>query len=481
MLFPLHQIFLVTLGFSWLAFAFARFNNELIYLPLKSFFIPISTDLGQVAAWFLASKLIKVPLGYKVFSEILIWLLLALLVFYFLKTLFVLIKNQSYSFEQVKNSSTLLALIACFLLPSDSSDLFGYIARGFQQVGFGQNPFAEVVAEIPQWQNEPMLANLLWEHNPSPYGPAFMLITKVICSISGSNLWLAMLLFKALNLICFYFCLDLVQKLISKENFISDKRLSLSIFAVLALNPFVIIQVFWNAHNDLLLGFLVLFAIYQLYKQRLVWAFIFLSLSILVKYISLVLLPLFLIFAFKIKGKKLDLFFSLIISLAISLFLASHYQLFDLDYSRLAANVSLSHKSLFDVCNSLFKYIAHHDLPLWCRYIFLSAFAIYAAWLYIKAFASKNNKDIFAYSFWLIFILLFFASPKFHSWYLMMLLPLGLFVHPQLMLMLSMTHLLSLTFLDQANIANYLLMSLTPILLYFRPSLRGTSQSGLTE
>ncbi len=473
MYYHLHLIFCISLILSWLAFIVSRFNFDLIYLPLKSFFMPVrlaaDSNFFSSEPWLLASKLIKVPSTSKIFSEILIWILVLSLVFYFLKSLFYILKNQSYNFVQVQNSALVFALIACFLIPFDSSDLFGYIARGWQQLTYLQNPFASVVAEIPQWQQDPMLVNLLWEHNPSPYGPVFMMLCKALTWLSQGNLWLAMLVFKLANLAVFYLSLRLIKNILTQENFIKDKSLKLSIFASFALNPFVISQVLWNSHNDLLVGYLILAAVYNLYKDKVVLGFLFLSLSILIKYISLVLLPLFLIFAWR--KKKLDLFFAVILSTALSLVLASHYQLFTIDYSNIASNISLSHKSLFDVFNSLFKYVAKHDLAAWWRWVFLIGYCFYALWLYLKAVKVKNSSEIFSYSFWLIFVLLFFASPKFHSWYLIMLMPLGLFVHPQLTLILSITHMLSFTFLDQANIANYILMTAVPVVIYFRAKL----------
>ena len=60
-------------------------------------------------------------------------------------------------------------------------------------------------------------------------------------------------------------------------------------------------------------------------------------------------------------------------------------------------------------------------------------------------------------------VLLLIISPKFHSWYLISLLPFAAISHPRLCFALSLGHLLSITFIDQAHILNYLLMTVLPV------------------
>src|SRR5919202_27946 len=91
-----------------------------------------------------------------------------------------------------------LNLSAVFVYPFHSTDVFGYINRGWQQVHYGQNPYVYTTSEIPGWRQDPMI----WEHwiyNPNPYGFLFTLLTRLLCQVGGGNWALTLLLFKAVN------------------------------------------------------------------------------------------------------------------------------------------------------------------------------------------------------------------------------------------------------------------------------------------
>ena len=65
--------------------------------------------------------------------------------------------NQSASLRMIVAFAAVLAFIAFLTFPFHSTDLFGYINRGWQQVHYGQNPYYYFLAEVPNWQQDPML------------------------------------------------------------------------------------------------------------------------------------------------------------------------------------------------------------------------------------------------------------------------------------------------------------------------------------
>lgn len=457
----LHVIFFLILLGSWISFAVANSSDTLIYLPLKSLFLPIeidaSSNLWGQGASLLADKNFKPDFIHKLVHELSMWLIVAGFVYGF-------IKRPKFEIPQIRNLALLLAGLAVFILPADSSDLWGYIARGWQQVAYDANPFSSVVAHIDGWRDIPMLKNILWQHNPSPYGPLFMLLAKYLTALSAGNLWLAMFLFKVVNFGIFVATLLLLEKILA------ESKQGLWIYTAFALNPLVISEFLWNAHNDLIMGFGILLSLCLATKSKFVSSIFVLTLVTLVKYLSLVLLPLIILLAIR-ENKWRDLLLGLALSAGLAWSLISHYHLPEIDYSQISDNISLSHKSLFDSCNSLFKYVSGQDLPRVLRWLFLGGFGVFALISYYR-FVKETKPDVFRASFWLIFVLLFIASPKFHSWYLLMLLPLGLLVEAELMVILSLTHLLSLTFIDQANILNYVLMTVLPCALFFSKQAR---------
>ncbi|MDD9897673.1 MAG: hypothetical protein OXU45_01605, partial [Candidatus Melainabacteria bacterium] len=315
----LHLSFFIILLGSWLAFALANSSEALIYLPLKSFFMPIELEAGSklwaAAADLLARKAFKPEFIYKLVHELSMWLIVSALVFGF-------IKRPQLDFKKIRNLALGLAAIAVLIIPADSSDLWGYIARGWQQVAYDANPFSSVVADIDVWRDQAMLKNILWQHNPSPYGPLFMLLAKYLTSLSGGNLWLAMLLFKVFNYGIFVATLTLLEKLLE------DHKHGLWLYTAFALNPFVIAEFLWNAHNDLIMGFGILLSVYLASKSKFASSIFVLTLVTMVKYISLVLLPLIVLLAIKEK-KWRDLVLGLVVSVALIYSLISHYHLLE--------------------------------------------------------------------------------------------------------------------------------------------------------
>jgi hypothetical protein len=106
----------------------------------------------------------------------------------------------------------------------------------------------------------------------------------------------------------------------------------------------------------------------------------------------------------------------------------------------------------------------------------LIVFAVYQ-WLKIpknfsaRMFASK--------SLWILFALICVASSKFNAWYLGMLLPLALLLEDEyalrrLVVLMSCTQLLSLTFLKQAYMLNYFALMVIPAWLIFRTKKKPT-------
>src|SRR5581483_1710037 len=60
------------------------------------------------------------------------------------------------------------------------------------------------------------------------------------------------------------------------------------------LNPLVLIETFVSGHNDIVMMFFAVWALYLLQKKKIIFAFSVLLLSILIKYSTLFLLPVYL-------------------------------------------------------------------------------------------------------------------------------------------------------------------------------------------
>ncbi len=514
--------------FSWLAFSKAYLILEFVYFPLRSLFLPIDLAISDYAPvieiygtryipnWLLAFKGFKPESDIRLIHELSIWFItlsqISLFIFGFKKI------AKKISFKKIFILSAIIGTFATLTLPSDSSDLFAYVARGAQQVTYDQNPYHETVSSIINWQFKPLLANTLWENNPSPYGPLYMLIAKWAVQLSQNNLWISLLIFKFINFGFFLFSLIFLEKFLKGDLFkklkvekaSAIKRIGVKIskeqiYFLLALNPFVINEVLWNGHNDYIMAVLAFLGIYFAFKGNYNRGVLLIILSALIKYLSIILIPFVLVYAcigdqhkkmkyimdFKyisfektpkvymemlVHSIKSIPYYGLMLGGFISFLLFDKYDLFLAKIGAISSNLMLSHKSLYDCCNSLSKYIRGDELPDSAKFIFLGAFILF---YFLMIWQMKLNwdkaklgvfefKDIFGSSFLGLFVLIAFITSKFHSWYILVFLLPGLLVEPILIYLLSITHMLSFTFLDQANIANYLIMTLIPVLLYYK-------------
>jgi hypothetical protein len=490
-------------------------------------------------------------------------------------------KYTQISSKKIFLYGVLTCIIPILLIPHDTSDLYGYVARGAQQIVYNLNPYQHVIADIENWKTDPLLANMLWQHNPAPYAPMFMLYTKLVVWLAGKSLVISALIFKLINFICFLLCVlasNKITKILFKNSLATDqyyaykdqdfpiKQEQLSSFNIfnlksikralsnyknlknskiiltaLIFNPFIISECLWNAHNDIMLACFIMLAIWSSLRRKHFLSIIFISVSALFKYYTLVLLPLFIIWGLKepilniinnlLKYKQkseldlanmfilrehtkhiLSVVVALILSTTIAAILFYKYDFYQSAYNKIHNNLFLSHKSLFDTINSIYKIFSNKDLGYQFKYIALGLFGgnsiiIYylalkdvllsrtsSAGINLKIKHNKKNdrndnidktyknklnnlltKDqlekfdlkIIRHITWVLILLICFFSPKFHSWYLISLLPVCFISYPLLAILLSLSHLLSFTFIDQANILNYCLMTATIFIIHF--------------
>jgi hypothetical protein len=501
-------LFQITIGLiSWLAFFKAASDPNLIYHSLKSYFLPVEITGGlrkslaeifnisvsslNLEYFHISFSQLKLKTSYKVMEELARWFIIIV----YGVSWFFIIRLKAFrelSSRKIFFYSAILFSVAGLCLPNDSSDIYGYIARGAQQVFFNQNPYQEVVSSVEGWRQNIFFTNMLWENNPAPYGPLFMLLCRGIVFISFDNFWISLFLFKLINVISFFILVKVLMILFNSKNLDSVTETTASsyfgskqLLLVLLFNPLFLMEIAWNGHNDILMCLFICISFLCMQKNKFGLALLMMLIATLIKYLSIILIPLILIAAFKYSSNIKKLFSSLscagLISLLITAFSIIHYRLLEIDHSRFQENLTLSHKSLFSSLNAISQGLFKFSLTSEAKYVFFTAFIIFAVYLYVKflfihSSISQESPRIDNYSetlfqellnnaFLLMMGLILFTSPKFHSWYLLGFLPFGFISFPGISLALSFTHLLSFTVIDQAKILNFALMSASVFIL----------------
>lgn len=86
--------------------------------------------------------------------EVFAWFLCFALLFLFWKGYQQINRADKPPIRSIVGFAVVLCLLAFLIFPFHSNDVFGYINFGWQQVHYGQNPYVEVLGNIPNWEQD---------------------------------------------------------------------------------------------------------------------------------------------------------------------------------------------------------------------------------------------------------------------------------------------------------------------------------------
>jgi len=203
--------------------------------------------------------------------------------------------------KEVLKYVTIISIIFIIMLPWTSSDIFYYMGVGELDAIYNQNPYYVTMAEYYE-QNSKNLedeileqgASNLWAPTTVVYGPIAQILFKMCAAISFKNIDLCILIFKLLNLIFHLANCYLMYKISRKKKFA----------IIYGLNPFILLEFLGNVHNDIIIVFFILLTLYFLIKKKNILASIlFLALGTGIKYSTVLLLPIIILYHFRKEEK----------------------------------------------------------------------------------------------------------------------------------------------------------------------------------
>lgn len=212
-----------------------------------------------------------------------IYSLLVIFLFLFYWQFLSLVRKGKLNSREVWKLIGLTVLILFFSFPGFSFDIFNYIATAKVTFQYQENPYLTMPIEIP---NEPILAFMHAANKTALYGPIWILVSALPHFLSFGNLILTVFTFKAL---VFLFYLGLIWLIWELSN--KDPRA----LAIFALNPLVVIETLVGGHNDAVMMFLALLSFYFLKKKNFWLALGSFFLSIMIKFATIFLLPIFIL------------------------------------------------------------------------------------------------------------------------------------------------------------------------------------------
>ncbi|HEY7850606.1 MAG TPA: polyprenol phosphomannose-dependent alpha 1,6 mannosyltransferase MptB, partial [Ktedonobacterales bacterium] len=175
-------------------------------------------------------------------------------------------------------------LILIWMQPVTTTDLYGYVARGYLFTHLHQNPMVNPAYKLP--------GGYAVDRPASPYGPAWLLVAAAFSWISGENLLLNMLLYKVFAVICIVVAMWLIDGL--ARRLYPERRLRIAV--LFAWSPLLLYESVAMGHNDIAMMICVLAAFALMLRGRAQLAFAFLTLGALTKYVSAFFVPLWLVY-----------------------------------------------------------------------------------------------------------------------------------------------------------------------------------------
>lgn len=185
-------------------------------------------------------------------------------------------------------SALVFNLMLLFLYPIGAADIFDNILHARVTAVHGGNPFYDRPNLFP---TDPFYLYAAWRKTPSAYGPLWELLAATLSRLVGADKLANILGFKLVNVLFYFGCLGLIALILRRH---APER-ALPGLALFALNPLVIYETAGNGHNDIVMAFFILLAMYFSIKDRHTFAALAVTAGVLIKFIPALILPILIV------------------------------------------------------------------------------------------------------------------------------------------------------------------------------------------
>ncbi len=331
---------------------------------------------------------------------------------------FVIIKRKTIfcNIKSILIYTSIISLIFIFMLPWTSSDIFYYMGVGELDGVYKQNPYYITVKDYYTENEQNIDDEILekgeengWSDTTVIYGPVAQLLFKICSLLAFKNVDLCILIFKIVNLIVHIANTFLIYKITKKQFFAK----------LYGLNPYIFIEFMGNVHNDIILVFFILLSIFFLLnKKDLITSVIFLGIATGIKYFTILLLPIYILYFYR-NEKNIGKRFARCIQYGVLfiLVIAVEYIIYFKDFSILSAMLVQTEKYSKSIYSSVYVMIPNILKPL--KIVIYAIFFIYYFKFCIDLLTMKEikwNNIIKKYNTALILFSLMLGT--FQTWYI---------------------------------------------------------------
>lgn len=414
----------------------------------------------------LVSILFYLSFGYHLDRTDFIKLLCLYLALFFL--CYKLVQFEKWNFKFLAISGTLFRLTLLFAEPNLSQDFYRFIWDG-QLINHGISPYLHLPKDLIIQQGRLMhnAAELvsgmgsLSASNYSNYPPLNQFIFALSTWVSGKSVVGSLLAMRAIIILSDLGILYFARKLLQKLN--KSTHLIFWYF----LNPLVILELTGNLHFEGVMLFFFIWSMYLLCNKKWLLAAIVYALSISIKLVPLLFLPLFL----KYFGLKKSILFYVVVGTTTLLLLLPFYspeftnnyvQTVGLWFSNFEFNAGF-----YNVVKKVAMNFGAKPWELIKDYGKIMPPIVMAA-VALFTFFRENKKisNLMVSMLWML-TLYYFLSTTVHPWYIIFLVALGLFTELRFPMVWSLGIILSYwAYSNEGYKENYWLLTVEYIAVY---------------
>jgi len=256
------------------------------------------------------SSLINIGFYQRTLS-VSIFILLFVILFLFYLYFIWLSLHKKFTVKKIWILILLTVIILIFSYPAFSYDIYNYIFDAKITYFYKANPYIVKPLDFP---TDPWIRFMRWTHRPSVYPPIWIGISGAPFLLGFNKFVLTLLNFKIFISLFYLFSIYIIGKIVNKIN-PENKNLSIILFA---FNPLIISECLISSHNDIAMISFALLSLYYLLEKKLLTSILFFIISIGIKFVSFVLLPIWIIYLVK-KKRHEDLNWSKILPLCLYL------------------------------------------------------------------------------------------------------------------------------------------------------------------
>ncbi len=172
-----------------------------------------------------------------------------------------------------------------------SYDIFNYVATSKVLFFYHENPY--VIMPI-DFTGDPFLSFMHAANKIALYGPIWIILTGIPYFFGAGNFIITLFSFKLLISFFYLATIFLLWKM-------SKNIISVMLFSI---NPLIVIETLISGHNDIAMIFFVMLSFFLLMKKKVFFAILLFIFSILMKYTTILLIPIFLYILWKNFRKK---------------------------------------------------------------------------------------------------------------------------------------------------------------------------------